>query len=326
MDLTASVIIPSRNGREYLDTCLASVLSQRVEGGFEVLLIDNGSRDGTADYVRGRYSDVKVLEPGRNIGFCGGFNLGVRHACGRYLVLLDNDTRVRPDWLRSLVLAAKAEPRAGAITSKLVLMGQPTLLNAAGLLLFDDGFGACRGWLEEDRGQYEQREEVFGGPGCGLLLRREALTEVGSLDHSFVVYYEDADLCWRMRLHGWRVIYEPKAVVEHRHSGSTASPTFIFLMNRNRIFMMLKNASPELAWSALTGGAWLDAAPDFWQLPIKAKVAVSVAAHLPEMLLKRFHNRRGRRVTDAEIDLWRSSRARWDERFVQTGVSSVKPN
>jgi GT2 family glycosyltransferase len=301
-------------------------MGQRVEGGFEVLLIDNGSSDRTAEYVRSRYPSVRVLEPGRNLGFCGGFNLGERHASGRYLVSLDNDTRVRPDWLHSLVAAVEVEPSAGAITSKLLIMGRPAVLNAAGLLLFDDGFGACRGWLEEDCGQYEQREEVFGGPGCGLLLRRQVLEEVGGLDPSFFAYYEDADLCWRMRLHGWRVIYEPKAVVEHRHSGSTASPTFIFLVNRNRIFMMLKNASPELAWSALTGGAWLDAAPEFWQLPIKAKVAISVAAHLPEMLLKRFHNRRGRRVTDAEIDLWRSSRARWDERFVQTGASSVKPN
>jgi GT2 family glycosyltransferase len=322
-ELTASVIVPSHNGRHHLDTCLDSVMSQQVEGGFEVLLVDNGSRDGTAKHVRNRHRDVCVIEMGRNLGFSAGCNVGLAHARGRYPVLLDNDTCVRPGWLEALVEAAEAEPRAGAVCSKLILMGRPAVLNAAGLLLFDDGFGVCRGWLEEDRGQYEQREEVFAGPGNGLLLRREALAEVGTLDDIFFAYYDDADLCWRMRLRGWTVIYEPRAVVEHRHSGASTSPAFVFYTNRNRIFMTLKNGSPRRAWGVVTDGAWMNAAVGIWQLPIKLSVAASVAAHLPEMLLKRVRSRRGRRVMDAQIDLWRSSQAHWYERFLRVRALEI---
>ena len=314
--MRASVIVPTHDGLHHLDTCLDSVLSQELDGGFEVILVDNGSRDGTVEHVRKRHPGVRVIEAGRNLGFSAGCNLGLRHARGLYPVLLDNDTRTHSGWLRALVEAADAEPKAGAVCSKLILMGNPSVLNGAGLLLFDDGFGVCRGWLEKDGGQYEQREEVFAGPGNGLLLRRAALAEVGLLDRVFFAYYDDADLCWRMRLRGWRVIYEPRALIEHRHGGSNASPAFVFYTNRNRILMTLKNASMHMAWRALMRGDWLDAAPGVWELPIKFTVAASVIANLPTLLLKRARSRRGRRVTDAEIDGWRYSRARWLEHFL----------
>jgi GT2 family glycosyltransferase len=320
----ASVIVLNYNGKRFLDACLDALAAQRLPGGCEVLLVDNGSQDGSVEHVRDRHGWVRVLEIGRNAGFSTANNIAMREARGRHLVLLNNDTRVRPGWLQALVSAAEASPRAGAVTSKLVFADRPGVIQNAGVLLLDDGGGGDRGTGEPDRGQYDERAEVFGFCGAAALLRREMLGDVGSLDETFFSYYEDTDLSWRMRLRGWTVLYEPRAVVEHVHSATSEERSFFFTFHadRNRLFMLLKNASPRFLARSLRAVLGRVASPH--ESPAGAggragrpfgRVAGSFLLHLPEMLVKRAFIRARRKVSDRDLESWLYPRAEWDARF-----------
>jgi GT2 family glycosyltransferase len=334
----ASVVVLNYNGLRYLDTCLEALVGQQLQGGIELLVVDNRSSDGSMDHVRQRFPQVRVIESKANLGFAGGNNLGIEHAKGRHVVLLNNDTRVRPGWLAALVQAAEAQPDVGAVTSKLVFMDRPNVIQNAGTILLSDGSGADRGAGEEDRGQYEAREEVFGACGCAMLLSRRMLGDVGAFDPTFFTYYEDTDLSWRMRLRGWRVVYEPSAVVEHVHSGTSVewSPLFTFHVDRNRLLMIVKNAPAGFVLRAFTWYGWLAAqgaarallgqkvrpGPSLEKRRMKpgarahvhVRVVASLVRHLPTMLSNRRSIRRTRVVADADIARWFYPRRAWDDR------------
>ncbi len=331
----ASVVVLNYNGRRHLDACLEALLAQRLAGGFEVLVVDNGSSDGSVEHLRRHWPRVRLVEAGTNLGFAAGNNLGIRHAGGDHVVLLNNDTRVRPGWLEALVEAAERDPRIGAVTSKLVFMDRPDVIQNAGSLLLSDGSGGDRGTGEEDRGQYDREEEVFAACGGAALLRRSMLEDVGLLDETFFCYYEDTDLSWRMRLRGWRVVYQPAAVVEHVHAATSGewSPFFTFHADRNRLFMIVKNTPWPFVLRSFAGFGWLAFGfaaraalrrlagrgragdrPGPSRIRIHADVLRSLLRHLPEMLAKRRHIRRRRRVSDREVLGWLYPRERWNTR------------
>lgn len=338
------MVILNYNGRHHLDGCLTALLANEVEGGYEVLVVDNNSTDGSVPYLRERWPQVRVIEAGGNRGFAGGNNLGMEHAQGDHIVLLNNDTRVRGGWLQALIDAADHDPSAGAVTSKLVYLRRPSVIQNAGSVLLSDGSGADRGDGEEDRGQYDRREEVFAACGCAVLYRRQMLDEVGRFDPIFFLYYEDTDLSWRMRLRGWKVLYEPSAVVEHLHSGTSGewSPLFTFHVDRNRLFMILKNAPPgfvlrayaSLVWTTLSivvpalarrlrgqppreaprsaaDGSSSRRMPPIARARVAIKVVGSFLRHAPAMLRRRRSIRRRKVVGDAEIMRWFIPRERW---------------
>jgi GT2 family glycosyltransferase len=332
----ASIVILNYNGLSLLPACLAAVRGQELDGGFEVIVVDNASSDGSAAWIR-EQSWVHLVEADANLGFAGGNNLGLRHARGTYAVLLNNDTAVRPGWLAALVGAADANPKAGAVTSKLVFMDRPTTIQNAGGLLLSDGSGGDRGSQQADVGQFDHGEEVFAFCGAGALLRPEALDDVGGFDEAFFMYYEDLDMSWRMRLRGWRVLYEPKAVIDHVHAGSSGegSPFFIFHADRNRLFMVLKNAPAGFVLRAFAGfygravgnllgrrrggmGTGPPGAPPpqpgVSRARIHVRVAISFLRFLPVMLRRRAGVRRRRTVPDQEISHWLYPREQWDAR------------
>jgi GT2 family glycosyltransferase len=329
----ASVIIVNYNGCRFLEDCLRAVLDQELGEPFEVTLVDNGSTDNSVAYVRRAFPTVGVIEARRNLGFAGGNNLGIGAARGRYIVLLNNDTQVRAGWLKALVAAAEQNPGAGAIAAKLLFVDPANTIQNAGSLLLSDGSGADRGFREPDRGQYDTAEEVFGACGASVLYRRQMLEDVGVFDETFFMYYEDTDLNWRMRLRGWSVLYEPDAVVDHVHAGSSRewSPFFTFHVDRNRIFVLLKNASlsmatrscvalARLALNTATGpvgpGGSREGRPprDGGRARIYLKVLGSLLLHFPEMMLKRLRIRWRRTVPDAAIEGWFVPREQWAAR------------
>lgn len=350
----ASVIVLNYNGLGHLGPCLAALAAQDFEERFEVILVDNASGDGSVEWVRTHHPWVRVVEVGANLGFAGGNNAGIDAARGEFLITLNNDTRATPGWLRAMVAAARSRPDAGAVAGKLVFMNAPGVIQNAGSLLLSDGSGADRGFHEPDTGQYERMEEVFGACGASMLLRRAALDDVGRFDDRFFMYYEDTDLNWRLRLRGWKVVYQPEAVVLHVHAGSSGewSPMFTFHVDRNRLFMLIKNAPPEMVLRAFAGfGArvarhlaraaasrlraglrrlvrgWAGSngpgASGAGSVPAKTRprpaghhlrVLASLLRHLPGMLRSRWRIRRRRLVGDAEIRRWLYPRELWDRR------------
>ena len=318
------MLIVNYNGVQHLPACLDALDAQSLEGGHELVVVDNGSTDGSREYLH-RRPDVRVLELNRNLGFAGGNNVAIAEAKGRYLVLLNADTRVRAGWLEALVAAAEADPRLGAVTSKLLYEHRPGVIQNAGLLLLSDGAAADRGSGRPDGPPFLAPQEVFGFCGAACLLRREMLADTGAFDETFFMYYEDTDLSWRLRLRGWRVRYEPAAVVDHEHAAfsSEGSRFFRFHADRNRLFLLVKNARAGLLVRGLAalGGRTLRREPRSGRSTSAAAgtpyaaILASFARHLPEMLVKRRQVRGRRLVGDAEIEAMMVAREEWKRGF-----------
>jgi GT2 family glycosyltransferase len=250
-----SVVVVNYNGRPFLADCLGALERQTLpRHRYEILLIDNGSADGSAEFARAHFPGVRVIETGRNLGFTGGNNLGFRLARGGYVVLLNNDTRPETGWLAGLVAAAVGG-RIGGVTSRVLFRDRPLLVNSTGLVPYRDGRAGDRHLRQPDGPAVRQPGEVFGGCGASLLLTRELLDDVGGFDPNLFMYYEDLDLAWRARLRGWRFVYAPDSVVYHVCGGSTgsASPLLTRQVERNRALVGMKVGPPFLAIWAVAG-------------------------------------------------------------------------
>ena len=320
-----SVIVINWNGRAYLGECLNSLRNQTFLD-FEVILVDNGSTDESVDYVESQFSGfVRILRNAENRGFSGGNNQGIKAARGQFIALLNNDAQADCDWLKELVKAAEADPRAGMLASKIYLQGQPKVIDNVGHLIFRDGMNRGRGRLEKDHGQFDKMEEVLFPSGCAALYRREMLEEIGLFDEDFFAYGDDTDIGLKGRLAGWKCFYIPKAIVYHRYSQSSGaySPLKAFLVERNRLWiavkffpmsMLLRSPFYTLlrfflqGYGALTGRG---AAGKFTQeysrshlLKVFVRANVSAVKGLPRMWEKRKEMKKLTRVNEGEIVSW----------------------
>jgi GT2 family glycosyltransferase len=237
-----SVIILNYNGREVLETCLDSVFASSYSP-FEVIVVDNGSTDGSADIARSRY-DFRLLRKEHNVGFCAGNNAGIREAHGEFLVLLNYDTIVHPNWLDELVMGAI---RSGAsfCQPKILMLNDKRIINSTGIAIHMAGFGILRGGGEVDTGQYDKLKEVCGVHGACIFASKKAIKEVGLLDDNFFYLNEDTDWSWRALLMGLKLVYVPTALVYHKwgHALGSRSATKFYYAERNRMIMVLTNYS-----------------------------------------------------------------------------------
>ena len=193
-----SVIVVNYNGKHFLKRCLESLAAQTYpEDRREVILVDNGSSDGSAEYVREQFPWVRVIRASTNWGFAKGNNIGLQHARGDLIALLNNDAVAGPAWLSAMTRALQQGLTVGGVTSKILFLHQPGVINSAGLDLYRDGRGGDRGFRQPDRGQFDRPTEVFGACGASMLVRRAMIDDVGFFDESFGMYYEDLDLAWR---------------------------------------------------------------------------------------------------------------------------------
>lgn len=242
-----SVIIANYNGKKYLEKCLSSVL-ETLYSNFEVIFVDNGSTDGSLEILREFQSDsrMRIVENGVNMGYAMGNNVGIVFARGDYVVFLNNDTIVEPDWLTELVNVMESDVSIGAAQSKLLLMDSPTQLDSAGNFLDFSGTTYERGKYEEDVGKYEVGE-IFACKGASMIVRHQVLDRLGVFDPDYFFYYEETDLCWRFRLAGYRIVFAPSSIVYHKSGGSIPTDGHqmfsfhVYLLNRNRIATLLKN-------------------------------------------------------------------------------------
>jgi len=244
-DVTAVVL--NYNGRGYVEAAVQSLLDQD-RGGIEVVVVDNDSRDGSADDLAARFGErIRLIRSPRNVGFGAGNNVALREARGRYVVLLNNDAEASASFVRELVAGAEAQPRAGMVAAKVLDHARRDVIDTAGHLLYPDGLNRGRGRLEADRGQYDGCVTALFPSGAAALYRRAMLEEIGLFDESFFLYGDDAELGLRGRLAGWGCAFAPRAVAYHRYSRSSGAYSSLkaFYVERNRVWVLLK----LLPWS-----------------------------------------------------------------------------
>lgn len=247
---SVSVIVLNWNGQRYLERCLGS-LSTQTFPEYEIILVDNGSTDGSVDFVRQRFPDVRIVRNASNIGFSAGNNAGIRASEGRYVATLNNDTDVDSRWLEELVCAMESDPAVGMCASKMLRWHQPGVIDSAGVNVDVLGFAWDRCGGERDDGSNSRPVEVFGVCAGAALFRREMLDQVGLFDPDFFIYLEDVDLAWRARSQGWKCLYVPTAVVYHIHAGTVGEETSFKsrLLGRNKVWLLCKNYPfPALLW------------------------------------------------------------------------------
>jgi GT2 family glycosyltransferase len=237
----ASVIVLAWNGIEYLGPCLHTVLAQDC-ADFEVIVVDNGSTDGSADFVARQYPHVLLIRNESNLGFAAGNNIGLQAATGDPLVLLNQDTKVHPGWLTELVNTVLTGPDIGIAGGK-ALYPDGTIQHAGGVV-GKRGQGQHYGYRQRDRGQFDQARDVDYVTGASLAITRRALESIGQLDVGFSpAYYEDVDWCYRAREAGFRVVYTPDAVLTHNEASATVDLRHegMYLQHRNRLRFVLKH-------------------------------------------------------------------------------------
>ncbi len=243
-----SVIILNYNGRKnlgfILKNCVSSVLQCNYPN-FEVIFVDNASLDDSVDYIKkefGKNPRFRIIRNEKNFGFTEGNNVGMRQSEAEYIVLLNSDTRVDPDWLSELVTLAKKD-RVGAVQSKILQMDSPGLIDCAGGFVDYYGYHFERG-KGEKASIYEMQDEIFYAKGAAVLFNREVLKRTGLFDSDIFLYFDETDLCWRIWLSGYKVIFSPKLIVYHA-SGSTTSAMQAQMRSyfyvRNHILVLIKN-------------------------------------------------------------------------------------
>lgn len=323
--IPATAVIVNWNGRQHLEGCLASLLQQTL-GGVEVVVVDNGSTDGSVPFIHDRFGDrVRVVALERNLGYAGGLNRGIRAARGRYLFALNNDTEIAPGCLAALVDAADRYPNVGMLAPKILSFADRQVIDNVGHLLYPDGLSRGRGRLERDCGQYDREEEILLPSGCAVLLRRAMLADVGLFDEDLFAYCDDTDLGLRAQLAGWRCRSVPTALVYHKYSAASAaySPLKAFLVERNRAWVAVKClpaplliASPMFtllrlgaqAWGALrrrgAAGRFAAAHSPMALAGVFARAGIAALGGLPHAWRKRRSVQRRRRIGSADALAW----------------------
>ena len=261
-----SAIVVVYNSRKFLPAVFGAI-SKQTHQDMEVLAVINASDDGSREFISQNHPSVKILEPGKNIGFAGGNNLAIRQAAGEFIQLVNPDLIMRQDYVEK-ILKAFDDPKVAAATGKLLRYDfdrneKTNIIDSTGVTMGVTGRGRDRGQNEPDAGQYDSQREVFGVSGAGCMYRKSALEAVKYeneyFDESFVAYWEDVDLSWRLNNAGFRNAYVPEAVAYHGRAAGSAKGGYLHVFSyvkhhgglpkhirrlnyKNHILMYLKNA------------------------------------------------------------------------------------
>jgi GT2 family glycosyltransferase len=321
-----SVIVVNWNRRELLRACLES-LARQAGAGFETILVDNGSTDGSLEMAGGEFAGrpelaLRILANRENRGFCAANNQGIAAARGRFIALLNNDAEAEPGWLVALRRALEGSPGVGMAASKILVWEDPARIDKAGHLIYPDGQNRGRGSGEPDLGQYDLPEEVLWPDGCAAMYKRAMLDQIGGFDEDFFAYGDDAELGLRGRIAGWRCLYVPEAVVRHRRGATLGlgSARRLELIERNRVLLAAKLFPWSLLWlnpayyaARLSAGVWaaLRGQGEISHFPgIQGKLRAAMAflkgdlaalRMLPRMLKKRAAMRGIRKLTPRQV-------------------------
>ncbi len=239
-----SVIIVNYNGEKYLPNCINSLLNQTLKD-FEIVIVDNGSTDSSLNYLKQlENKKVKAVFLEENLGFGAGNNIGFKHCSGEYIVLLNNDTVVKEDFLENVIKPFKLSKEIGMVAPLILFKFNPdTIDKAGGHLVYFDGLNRGRGCQEKLSEKYLTPGYVLIPDGCAACFKRELIENYGFFDEEFFLYGEDTDLGLRYVRAGYKCYYQPEAVVFHFHSATAGeySRPKAYYVERNRVFVLVKN-------------------------------------------------------------------------------------
>ncbi len=293
---------------------------------FEIIIADNASDDGSKEWIRSNYPDVKIASFDRNYGYCGGNNRAVPFASKEILLFLNNDVEVDKKWLYGLNSAFQAENTA-AVQPKLRDYNKKDhfeYAGAAGGFIDKFGYPFCRGrvfdTIEKDDGQYDLEADIFWASGAALAVRKDLFTDIGAFDEDFEFHMEEIDLCWRLQNQGYKIGFTPESIVYHLGGGSLPmdSPRKVYYNFRNSLFMLWKNYSTSsllmripvriildaiAAWKA-----FLEGKPKEWMAVLRAHVHFVIK--IPLMHKKR-KSLRSKQIESGEPATMSSSSIVW---------------
>jgi GT2 family glycosyltransferase len=257
-----TIVVLNYNGKKHIHDCLNSIFGMNYPH-FKVVVVDNASNDGSLFAVKQKFPKAKIVEHNINHGFAKAYNMVLEEIESDFIVLLNNDVKVEPEWLNELMPYISGDDEVSAVTPKMLFMQNTSAINAAGGKCDIYGSGWNRGNGEKDIGQYEKVEEVFYANGGAIVIRKKAWKDVGSFDEQYFLYGEDLDWCWRARLKGYRIIYVPHSRIHHEWRASNG-PMIPFL-ERNWLTTTIKNydsgtllkLAPKLVALKAAVGTWL---------------------------------------------------------------------
>lgn len=240
-DNRVSIVVPNYNGMAFVERCLKALTEDAPAA--EILLVDNGSTDGSREFVTEHFPQVRVIALEENYGFCRAANEGMKAAGTPYVILLNNDTEVLPGFTEALVSALQLEPGAFSAGAKMIQLYHQEKIDDAGNFYCALGWAFARG-KDKSVEYYEKPDEIFAACGGAVIYRKALLERIGYLDEAHFAYLEDIDLGWRARIAGWKNIYVPGAKVLHAGSGTSGSRYNEFkvsLSSRNSVYLAYKN-------------------------------------------------------------------------------------
>jgi len=248
-----SVIIANFNGGKFLPKCLSSILQE--EGNYEVIVVDDGSTDGSIQYLKTQESKfknttkksrLKIIFNRNNLGAAAARNIGVKASLGKYLFFLDNDTKIKKGWFDEVIHFFSTHKKTGIAQAKLLKMGTDRF-DYAGDYLGPFGFLIERARSARDKGQFDKEEQIFALKSAAMIAKRNVFEKIGGFDPDYKIFWEDTDIAWRAWLAGYRVLFTPKIVVWHAY-GTDQKSSKPYVSNkvyyrgcRNNIVTLLKN-------------------------------------------------------------------------------------
>ncbi len=260
------IVILNYNGKKFLESCIPS-LFECTYPNKQIYLLDNHSTDDDVSFVQANFPSVKIIRNPENNGYCAAYNLAFNACNGKYIVCLNNDVTVKPDWIEHLVSLAETDAQIAAIQPKIVSYFDETQFEYAGAsggMMDVYGFPFLRGrifkTIEKDEGQYNDIREIFWTSGAAMFLRRSALDKSGVLDETIVHHMDEIDLCWRLRLQGFRLLVQPASVIKHIGGATIQTNSYkkVYWNHRNSIYIMIKNYGIKNVWTKVPVHILLD--------------------------------------------------------------------
>jgi GT2 family glycosyltransferase len=303
-----SVIVPNWNGMRFVGMCLDSLAQLHFEN-FEVIVVDNGSMDGSREMIEEKYPWARLLKLPYNKGFAIACNEGIKASNAEYVVLLNNDIEVVADWLTELYEGMERHPECGMGTTKMMFLDNRDVFYNTGDLFHSWSAGGGRGQGEKDNGQYDQEDYVFGACAGAGIYRKELFKQIGLFDEDFFIFAEDVDLNMRSQLQGFQAVYLPKSKVYHIGTATVGlySDRYVYLCKRNDILVFIKNYSLKMYFKYLYS-IWKHQFSDIKYFTYRGQGQVLLKSKwdalklLPKMLFRRFQIQRTRTMTDSEIE------------------------